>query len=499
MRFIISFFKEKQYRIVILLNIIFAVILLAYLNVFGKLASKYTLYVFVAPLFLIVLFNVKNILFKILLPLGFLIFVENTIISSIPVAKMFRVGGALIFAMTALLSILYFNKREKLPKRYGFQWAMYFLFVALSFVIGSTVSANLFNANVEAIVTYYFEFFLYFYLGYLAFKDVETVKKFLFILIVMGFLSAVGHIFSLISGVNLEAIRGSSAVSESRDVAEGHWRYGGFFGNVNTMSAFYVMMIPASLYLAITDKSVMKKSFAVLNIMTMILSLLMGASRGGLLFVVANMLVVLFFVKIKLKNILVGGFVIIVIGLILNFALNQFFMEYISRAFDEMSRKGTDSPREVIWAYTVKIIADYPFGLGVSTYNFSHILRKYGNIFWSNPHNMYLEMITQTGFGGLIFFLSIVIRTMLRSIKSFRNSINPDFRQSLTIIFLNISGFMMMGFTEPVFRNQYKLNHIFAILLGLSVSLTFRLSNLGKEKEIKPGGENTDEAIIQNR
>ncbi len=480
---LLSFLKQKQYRIVILINVVFALILLAYLNYFGNIAHRNTVYVFIAPFFLLILFMSKNILVKITLPIFFLIFIENIFISAIPVAKMFRVGGAMIFALTAIISIIYHQKSDKLPRLMAVQWVLYFTAVLMSFVLGASVSENLLNENVEALFLYYIEFLLYFYLGYLAFNDIDMMKKFLFIIILMGLLSAAGHIFSMLTGINLESARGVEAVASTRDLSQGRWRYGGFFGNVNTMSAFYVMLVPASFYIAVTDRSYVKKAISLITIIAMIISVLLGASRGGLLFILVNLLISLLFIRIKIKNVVFSLIAISILIYVLNMLLDQFFMDYLTRAINEMVRKGTDSPREQIWYYTWLIILEHPFGLGLSTTNYYTVLQQYGNLFWANPHNMYLEQITQAGFAGLFFFLSIVIRILYRSVKSFKNSENPAVKEIIPITAVMIIGFLLMGFTEPIFRNQYKLNHLFAIILGISLSVTFRITNMGLQKK----------------
>jgi O-antigen ligase len=287
----------------------------------------------------------------------------------------------------------------------------------------------------------------------------------------------------MLTGINLEAARGAEAVVDYRALSEDNWRYGGFFGNVNTMSAFYVMIVPASIYFLISDKSILNKLIAGVAVVAMIISLLLGASRGGLLFLGSNIIISLFFIKIKLKNVIFAFVSLITIGFILNYLLDQYFIEYLTRAFDEMARKGTDSPREMIWYYTSQIIFDHPFGLGLSTENYTIILRQYSNSFWSNPHNVYLEMTTQTGIAGLIVFMSIVIRTLWKNIKSYYSSVDPIMKESLAIVFIMMTGFLLMGFTEPIFRNQYKLNHVFALLIGFSLSLSSRFGNLNNNQE----------------
>jgi O-antigen ligase len=470
---IIAFILEKQYRIFILLNIILIGGLVLFISSKGSLTSKYTAYFFIAPFCLLILFNLKNPVLKVAAPIFTLIFVENIIISRIPVSNYLRVGVTLIFALTIYFSFVWRNEKRKLPKYFNTLWLLYFTFILVSMVQGNIREYNLLPANVENFVTYYLEFFLFFMIGYRAFEDPKQIKQFLLLFMVLGALSAVGHIFSILTGKNLELIRGAEMVAESRDLSEGAWRYGGFFGNVNTMSAFYVMVVPSSFYFLFNEKDFRLKIAAGLTVALMIVSLLLGASRGGLLFVVLGILISLFFIKLDIKKISTGLISAIVLLIILNQFMDQFLAEYIERAFDEMNRKGTDSPREMIWPATIDILKDHPIGIGLTTYNYSRLLNAYSNLNWANPHNMYLEMMTQTGIPGCIIFLTIVGLILTVSFKAYKKKLNYTVSSSLVFMLLMIIGFLMMGLTEPVFRNQYKLNHLFGLILGISAFLSY--------------------------
>lgn len=475
---------NKQLLAAMLLNAIVALIFWLYIQMFGSLMSRYTAYFFVAPFLLIVLFQWKNPVYKTAAPIFTLIFLENVIISRIPAvavpymndqAVFFRLGVTFIFALTAVCSFMYYKEKFRLPRYMAPMWLLFLGFALASMVIGGSVDFGLLSGNVSDFITYYLEFFLFFYLGYRAFESSGEVKQLLLLFVVFGIITAVAHIFAITTGTNLESLRGQEAVAESRDLSQNNWRYGGFLGNVNTMSAFYVMLIPASLYMLFSEKAMYKKVIAAVAMISMLISMLLGASRGGLLWSALGIIVALFYLRIGWQKIIGGLLFVAAVVFVANSLLNQFFMEYLQRAFDEISRKGTDSPREMIWYYTMFIIRDNPFGIGLSTHNYAMKLRYYANMEWSNPHNMYLEMITQTGFAGLVVFISIVGRVIASNIKAYIKTKETESREALVFLLLFMAGFMLMGFTEPIFRNQYKLNHLFGLLIGISMSLSGRI------------------------
>lgn len=494
MRTIIGNIFNRQTAVLLALNIGVALLLLGFMTAFHGLLNRYTAYIFVAPFMLILLFQWKQPVLKIAAPVFTLIFLENTIISRIPVvtvpymsegAVFFKMGVTFVFAITILSSLLYYNQKLKLPKGFAVLWMLFLALAFASMIIGGSIDLGFMAGNVNDFITYYLISFVFFYIGYRGFQRPEEINRFLFILLIFGIITAVAHIFAITTGTNIEGVRGQEAVAEGRDLSQDNWRYGGFFGNVNTMSAFYVMLIPAALYTVFSGTSAIKKIIAALAILSMVVSMLMGASRGGILWSVLGILVCLFYLKISWQKILTGVVLTAVVVVVADQLLGQLFQEYFQRSIDEITRKGTDSPREIIWYYTMFIIRDNPLGIGLSTYNFSRELMFYGNMDWSNPHNMYLEMITQTGFAGLFVFLIMLFRTIYSNIRAYFRTKEQAVRDALVFLLLFLVGFFLMGFTEPIFRNQYKINYIFSLMLGISLSLSTRIcSSEGKNKDI---------------
>lgn len=478
MNSIFNFLGEKQYRVFLLLISILLGLLYLFLEFKGSLATKYTAYFFVAPFFLFLLFKLKNPIILVAAPIFTLIFFENIIISRIPVTPYLRVGITLVFTLTAFASIIWHNPKRKLPGAFVVLLLLYFFFIGLSIINGNIEGMDLMPSNMASFFTTYGEFLIFFLIGYKAFEEPEQIQDLLFILIVFAALSGIGHIFSMLTGTNLEMIRGEEMVQDERSLSEGHWRYGGFWGNVNNMSAFYVMIIPASILYINKDKRVYRKVIATITIAVLLISLLMGASRGGLLFLILNSLIVLFFIKLDVKKLIYGIIGTVLLVVVMNQVLDQFFIEYVDRALEEMSRKGTESPREKIWPAALEIIKDNPTGIGLSPYNFSRLLKFYANMSWVNPHNMYLEQLTQTGWGGFLAFMTFFIWIIALNLKAVKSKPPASTELNLKFIFLIFSGFMLMSLTEPIFCNDYKINHIFGLCLGMSLFLS--LKQLGR-------------------
>jgi O-antigen ligase len=238
------------------------------------------------------------------------------------------------------------------------------------------------------------------------------------------------------------------------------------------------MCIPAAFLFLLTDKSFLKKIIVLVSISIMSLSLLFGGSRGGVLFLALNLMIAFLFLRVNFKTKVYAVIALAVVAFVVGFFLQEYFFSFFERTFERFSEKGLeDTTRAKNFAASIQILLDHPFGIGVSQINFAPLLMEYANIYFASPHNIYLEMGLQVGINGLIMFLSIVGLTVYYNIYDFQRAEDPILRMALSMSLVFLTGFLLMGFTEPIFRNYYKLNHLFGLILGISLSLHYRIQN----------------------
>lgn len=471
----LRYFLFKYKTAAILLATVFISLLAG--AVFTKMVSsnpRWSVYLFVGPLVLFSIYKTKNSVFKIAAVIAIIIFIDDTFINRFPFTNYFKVTITLFFGLTAFVSYLLNDDKIKFPKFFPALWIFFFISVIASVIIGSSKGENFLYSNTQNFVPYFLEFFLFFYLGYLAFNSPEKLKNFFFVLFIFGIIVALGHIYALSTGKQF----GLVAELNQQEVTKYDWRYGGFFGNVNTQSAFYVMLIPAALLYLLSEKNILRKVIVLVSISIMTLSLLFGGSRGGVLFLAINIVIAFFFLRVDLKTKISGIITIVIISAIVGFFLQEYFFEFFERTFERFSEKGLeDTTRAKNFQASFQIMLDNPFGIGVSQMNFIPLLMEYANIYFASPHNVYLEMGLQVGINGLIAFLALVGLTLFYNIKTFRNTDNSALKLALALSFLMLSGFLLMGLTEPIFRNYFKLNHIFGLMLGISLSMYYRYQN----------------------
>lgn len=444
---------------------------------------RWTIYLFFGPLSIMLFLSIKSEVFRFAAIIFAIIFIDGILFTKVSISD--YVSFSLSYIL--LLSVLFFPsaiKQESAIRKYLIFGFVIFIFAAIGGMLQGIIRDSFYaSANVKDFVTYYLGFLLFFLAGYKSFNDKRQALKLLEIIIFFGLLVSIGHLFSMTTGIQLQAIRAEMA-NEDKDLMGTNWRYGGFLGNPNNLAAFYAMIIPASMIFALYSKKFSTKLISILSIVAMVISLLLLGSRGGLLFLFVNFLISLFFLKLNIKQTALAFFVITAAYFSANEAIEKYFSSQFERTIKRFEKAGVEDIREHIWKNSVEIIKDNPMGLGLATYHFTKELKNRSGMTWSNPHNIYIEFLTQGGFLTLLGFLIIAIGSLIQLGKSFYHSNDIDERIIYGTSFLIFSGFLLAGLTEPVFRNGHKLNYFLAIILGASLSLSFNKINNKRDDNV---------------
>jgi len=129
----------------------------------------------------------------------------------------------------------------------------------------------------------------------------------------------------------------------------------------------------------------------------------------------------------------------------------------------------------------VQIALANPFGIGLADENLQRLARQHGLDF-ASAHNIYLTIALQAGFLGLAAFLFIVGTVLARVRRAWRWVSTPDQRRALTLSLFAILAFLMVGFTEPIWENGEKLNHIFWLFCGISLGTSARVLDSSRQR-----------------
>jgi O-antigen ligase len=229
-------------------------------------------------------------------------------------------------------------------------------------------------------------------------------------------------------------------------------------GSVNrsTVYAMFIFILSFGFYM---------KNKSLISFITMIFAfifILLTGSRMGIYSLPIAILILLFlFNKLNLKNLMViFGLSFIILGILFIFFPNSFIVYKIKKGFN-------DIPRIQIWVSCIYIYLSHNllFGIGMGnsilfttkTYFGDKAVEGYIN----NPHNTYLDMLTERGFLGFISYLGFIIALLVKFFKN-RNF----FMSKISIATILIS--LVMSFMNITFRYEFAM--LFMIIIGLSLN-----------------------------
>jgi O-antigen ligase len=224
----------------------------------------------------------------------------------------------------------------------------------------------------------------------------------------------------------------------------------GFFQNPGELAVQMVVFAPVALFFTLGIKSYLKKwQFLLLHLMpvTAVLTILGTNSRGSQLALAGQIVALLLTSKRKIK-------MLIVIGIISIIGFNILPEEQKAR-FVESGEDETSIQRFLYWKHGWKMIKDHPF-LGVGYYNFMAYYSRYHSddlilpnlVMAQLPHNIFIQVGTDTGFSGIFVFLALIVGSFTNMYKLGREAeITGDFFVSSLTKGMNLSllGYIIAG------------------------------------------------------
>jgi len=216
------------------------------------------------------------------------------------------------------------------------------------------------------------------------------------------------------------------------------------FNNPNVLGEYLVAVLMMNLMLIGTSKNILRKFILLIPLGINTLTLLLTFSRGAWIgFAFAFVIMVIVYEKRFLP-------IIVLAGILSLFVLPQVFVDRILTIFISSGDSSTDY-RVFIWFGSKNILKDYwLFGTGLGYGSFSKIYSLYrmGEIYAAHSHNIFYEILIETGIFGLMTFLYMMLKAFIIGIK---NIVETNNRYTRMIIITGISalaGLLLHGLVE---------------------------------------------------
>jgi len=259
-------------------------------------------------------------------------------------------------------------------------------------------------------------------------------------------------------------------------------------GNPNVLSEYLLLVIPFAGASILIVKTAISRIFFTGCFGVMMLCMLLTFARGGWLGIIVAAAV--FLVMLDRRFIIVG-----IIGLVLLYFLLPDVILDRFLSIGDVSDSSTNF-RVSIWLGTIAMLRDYWFtgiGPGTAAFNRVYPLYSYNTALAQHSHNLYLQLICDTGICGIVVFLAVLF-TYFRSLSSAvsrenkllsnksdgqpgdpekeQNTRNREIGRTSKILQIAsisaIVGFLVQSATDHSFYN-YRVTLIFWAVLGLGL------------------------------
>ncbi|MBR5153096.1 MAG: O-antigen ligase family protein [Clostridia bacterium] len=248
--------------------------------------------------------------------------------------------------------------------------------------------------------------------------------------------------------------------------------------NPNVLGEYILLVLPVSIGLMWTRKDWLQKVvYAGISGM-MALALILTFSRGCWVGLLVAAAVFVTFAAGKL-----WGLALVVLPM-----LPAVLPESILNRFTSIGdmKDSSTSYRVYIWMGTLAMMRDFwvsGIGMGAEAFKAVYPFYSYNGIVAPHSHNLFLQIMVESGIGGIAVFLLILAFFLKRMMEGYQFGGGKGMPLStmITAISAGVCGFLVQGMFDNCFYN-YRVLLVFWYVLGLGVACTQIAKTLAKEQ-----------------
>ncbi len=250
-----------------------------------------------------------------------------------------------------------------------------------------------------------------------------------------------------------------------------HNQAAGFTMHYSTNGIYLAVGVIAFFALLLGAQGKKKIPFAVLSVLTMSTLFLTG-KRGHLLFVVAALFLVYFILNFKkVKKVLLTSGAVLGVGIVLVLILSLFIPDILTPFTRFFSEADVTNGRIPLYQLALDEFFEHPvFGNGWGSYKYafdaSDIAGTRGNM---DTHNVYLQLLSESGIVGFGVFVSIFIYVLVTNIRLIHSEKREPCNLTLLIFALGMQLFFLMYCItgNPLYDVQILFIYVFACSIVL--------------------------------
>ena len=236
-----------------------------------------------------------------------------------------------------------------------------------------------------------------------------------------------------------------------------------FLSHYNTFAGYLNMVIPFAIALAIKARDEFTRVVAQICFVMSTLAMVLTQSRGGLLAYVAVLVMSAYYLSPTPKARRRWIVSILIICLVAGMLIGMVFERLAGvDQFTELSRLG-------IWAGAGIIFIGHPIA-GIGYGNFKNVLAATVDVpegFMLDAHNLYMELLAETGMLGFIAFVILAFSVMRRGVNTYKNSRTLMDAVVGFAVATGVMSVMAHGAVDYLFHNSPQFAAMFILLLAL--------------------------------
>ncbi len=341
-------------------------------------------------------------------------------------------------ALIQLLSfVLYFFEKIRNEEKFIFNKLDYAVGAFYLFLVLSTIFSETFNLSIVLLLYYTAGITMYWIIS----REFDKTD-----FIIMGLLFLASSMLVSIVGIKQYITGDLGHVSWLDAKANPNIKARAYsvFNNPNVLGEYLLVVLVINLALVVTSKKFLRGFLLLIplgiNVLTLLLTFSRGAWGG---FALAVILFIIVFDKRWLP--LLGVF-----GILVLFVLPDVFLDRILTIFISSGDSSTGY-RFYIWTGAKNILKDYwIFGTGLGYGSFSKVYSLYrmGEIYAAHSHNIFLEILLETGIFGIVSFVYMIIKSFVLGVQTIINSDDLFHRVIIITGVASLSGLFLHGLVE---------------------------------------------------
>lgn len=236
------------------------------------------------------------------------------------------------------------------------------------------------------------------------------------------------------------------------------------FGNPNVLGEYLLITIPITLARFYYTKQNNHRLGLVIALTLQLGCMVFTYSRGCWIGLVVEIGIFLMFRGKKLLGIAVLGL------LVLPFIVPQSIIERVTSIGN--TGDSSTSYRVFIWEGTMRMLKDYGWsgvGLGTNAFNSVYPYYALSAVVAPHPHNLFLEVICESGVIGLLMFFACII-CFYRALGQCRKT-NKQLYTIAVALGGGMTGYLLQGMFDNVWYN-YRIFFFFFIMMGMAAVLS---------------------------